>query len=101
MKSENNCPFKVTVGWKGRFTEYIGAIGHRYGSLTLCVQLSGEINMEITARDFRLATNSEPEMDDLDRVNCKSAGKIGHINCGWCFEHNKPKFMCFTLEHKK
>lgn len=48
----------------------------------------------MTAEQFEQATGRKPEQDDLERVNCKSAGKIGHSGCGWCSEHNSPRFEC-------
>lgn len=48
----------------------------------------------ITADLFRLTTGTEPTQDDLERCNCKDAGKPGHWDCGWCNECNKPFFMC-------
>lgn len=47
-----------------------------------------------TREDFILATGRNPEKDDLDRINCKHAGKPGHRMCGWCRKHNKPKYEC-------
>lgn len=35
-----------------------------------------------------------PQDDDLERVNCKNAGKLGHQHCGFCDVHNKPRFIC-------
>jgi hypothetical protein len=43
---------------------------------------------------FEIKTGSKPINDDLDRVNCRHAGEIGHNNCGWCGQHDKPMFMC-------
>lgn len=31
--------------------------------------------------------------DDLERVNCRETG-IGHFLCGWCDEHEVPRFTC-------
>lgn len=48
----------------------------------------------MTADEYVAATGYEPEDDDLERVNCPKAGKAGHLQCGWCITHNKPKFIC-------
>ena len=46
---------------------------------------------------FILRTGNIPENDDLDRAYCKDAGKPGHLQCGWCLKHDKPRFMCGCL----
>jgi hypothetical protein len=46
-----------------------------------------------TEKDFLDNTGQAPEQDDLDRANCKDAGKPGHWMCGICV-HKKPVFMC-------
>ena len=48
----------------------------------------------IDAAQFAKATGREPEDDDLERSNCRLAGNIGHSYCGWCSEHDKPRFIC-------
>jgi len=50
--------------------------------------------MEITEEEFEKRTNRKPLQDDLERANCKIAGTIGHLQCGWCTTHDKPRFMC-------
>jgi len=52
------------------------------------------IKKTITRRDFILATNSEPSNDDIERCNCKDAGKAGHYWSGWCNTCDKPRFFC-------
>lgn len=47
----------------------------------------------ISAADFEKAMGQPPTNDDLDRVNCREAGKIGHLLCGWC-KHERPRFSC-------
>lgn len=39
---------------------------------------------KITAEEFFQIFGYKPENDDLDRVNCEKAGKVGHYCCGWC-----------------
>ena len=47
----------------------------------------------MTAREkFIEATGREPQDDDLERVNCKQAGEIGHMCCGWDDVDDKPEF---------
>lgn len=48
----------------------------------------------ISAKKFKEATGREPENDDLERVNCEKAGKVGHWGCGWCEKHSGPRFEC-------
>lgn len=56
---------------------------------------------EITRKKFKEATGRNPENDDLERVNCPDAGKIGHRSCGWCKNCNLPVFECFCEVERK
>ncbi len=47
----------------------------------------------ITEETFKKHTGFKPENDDLDRCNCKSAGKPGHFSCGWDKEREMPNFI--------
>lgn len=49
---------------------------------------------EMTSIEFAAAVGSEPTHDDMERVNCRVAGTIGHSHCGWCWKCNKPRFIC-------
>ena len=40
-----------------------------------------------------------PVDDDLHRVNCGDAGKVGHLFCGWCDTHECPKLACGCVPH--
>ena len=46
------------------------------------------------ANEFEDRTGRKPEHDDLERVNCKRAGEIGHWACGWCDKHYAPRAEC-------
>jgi len=48
----------------------------------------------MNAQQFKSKTGHEPVYDDLARINCKTAGKSGHWQCGWCEKHDKPRFEC-------
>ena len=48
----------------------------------------------MTEAEFREKTGRDPENDDLERVNCPFAGSTMHSMCGWCQEHDKPRFYC-------
>ncbi len=48
----------------------------------------------ITREYFIERVGREPINDDLERCNCKDAGKINHLLCGWCNDCDLPKFMC-------
>lgn len=52
----------------------------------------------MTEEEYKVKFGSEPIQDDLDRVNCKEAGKVGHFCCGECEKHLKPRFMCGCLK---
>ena len=47
-----------------------------------------------TAQEFEAAVGYPPQDDDLERTNCDKVGNITHSCCGWCGEHNKPRFIC-------
>lgn len=55
----------------------------------------------MNCKEFTQLVGREPDMDDLERVNCDSAGAIGHSCCGWCFIHSKPKFECLECFESK
>lgn len=55
----------------------------------------------ITAQIFFDKTGHLPVYDDLDRCNCKDVGKPGHSACGWCPEHDLPRFMCGCRNREK
>jgi hypothetical protein len=48
----------------------------------------------MTKEEFKEKVGHEPENDDLERVNCLKAGKVGHHFCGWCSIHDLPRFLC-------
>lgn len=52
----------------------------------------------ITAEKFEAKVGHKPEQDDLERSNCDRVGSVGHSMCGWCDEHEKPRFMCGCLK---
>ena len=52
---------------------------------------------DMTAAAFAAKTGRPPELDDLERVNCAKAGQIMHWQCGWCAEHDSPRFECGCL----
>lgn len=63
-------------------------------------------NVEIVPNDdisekFETRVGRPPTQDDLDRVNCKRVGEGGHRQCGWCQEHDKPRFICGCLHNKR
>ena len=56
----------------------------------------------ITAEHFKKVTGRDPEQDDLERSNCKRAGKIGHLMCGWDTERDMPNFIPgLSIQEKK
>jgi hypothetical protein len=48
----------------------------------------------LTPEEFTRKLGRPPEQDDLERVNCPDAGKVGHFGCGWCERCDRPMFMC-------
>ena len=55
----------------------------------------------INAKQFKKMTGHKPELDDLERANCKLAGAPGHLSCGICPIHNKPRFLCGCIAKSK
>lgn len=51
----------------------------------------------INKERFKKATGREPMQDDLERCNCKKAGQIGHMMCGWNHDQNLPVFDAVCL----
>jgi hypothetical protein len=54
--------------------------------------------LPMTEQQYVAFVGSAPTDDDLERVNCKDAGKIGHRLCGWNYCFNLPKFA--ISQHK-
>jgi|HubBroStandDraft_6_1064221.scaffolds.fasta_scaffold554497_2 hypothetical protein len=52
---------------------------------------------QIMYQRFCEAVGRPPQLDELDRASCAAAGTVGHWQCGWCDEHNKPRFICGCL----
>lgn len=48
----------------------------------------------ITAEEFERRTGHPPKDDDLERANCPHHGQYSHYFCGWCVEHDIPRFEC-------
>jgi len=48
----------------------------------------------ISHSQFLKAVGVPPTKDDLERVNCPEIGEPGHHWCGWCYRHNRPRFLC-------
>lgn len=53
------------------------------------------------AKEFEEKTGRKPVNDDLERVNCPDAGKVGHFGCGWCNGCNKPAYECGHIGGKE
>jgi len=52
----------------------------------------------MTVEEFKELTGDMPVDDDLERVNCKDAGKRGHRSCGICPKCKKPAFQgCYDI----
>lgn len=51
------------------------------------------LDEDMTEEEFIQKVGRAPTQDDLERVNCPLAGRIGHQNCGWNFKHNCPMFQ--------
>lgn len=55
-----------------------------------------------TPEHFKSRVGREPEMDDMERVNCDKVGTFGHMLCGWCPEHDLPRWhpKCLGRTHE-
>ena len=56
---------------------------------------------EMTAKEFEQKLGRRPTLDDLGRVNCDCAGETLHLSCGWCKEHDKPRYQCGCFAPRK
>lgn len=56
---------------------------------------------EPNERFFEEVVGRKPEDDDLHRAWCDQEGEIGHLQCGWCAECHKPRFVCGHLADRK
>lgn len=54
----------------------------------------------IDAARFRAATGRDPVNDDLERSNCPDAGKIGHWQCGWDYDAEKPVYETGSRKYR-
>ena len=52
---------------------------------------------EVTREYFIERVGREPENDDLERCNCDCGNVVGHMMCGWCEAHDKPRFICACM----
>lgn len=48
----------------------------------------------ISPKQYELYVGEEPKPDDLVRANCDGSGHGAHDECGWCYDHMLPRFMC-------
>lgn len=55
---------------------------------------SDEPPAEITEAEFISKVGRPPTHDEMRRVNCRQAGDRDHEECGWCAEHDLPRFHC-------
>lgn len=44
--------------------------------------------------------NNQHNCDCLERISCDKVGEPGHYNCGYCEEHNCPRFQCGCMVYK-
>lgn len=56
-----------------------------------------ELTKEISEEYFIERVGRAPENDDLERCNCKEAGKIGHFYCGWCKKLQLTSFYMWSF----
>jgi hypothetical protein len=55
----------------------------------------------MTEQEFEARFGQPPQLDDLTRVECADAGKMGHWLCGVCTKHDKPRFLCGCIYMKE
>jgi len=55
---------------------------------------------KMSKKIFIERTGEAPEEDQLERVNCRKAGEVGHFMCGVC-EHDYPMLAeCVPCERR-
>ena len=48
----------------------------------------------MSEEEFKEKFGRLPVDDELERINCVMVGENGHWYCGWCSEHDQPRFRC-------
>ena len=89
---------KEFIPWKNNS---INEIPERLKNMRLPIILSYIKNSEKRKEFFIEQVGRDPEHDDLERMYCKDAGKLGHWFCGFCTDHQKPRFICGCLKKEK
>ncbi len=69
------------------------------GEINCVISWKGEITRDITEDYFFLATGKIPELDDIERSNCKRGNEVLHSCCGWDWYYNLPRFMTMNKYH--
>ncbi len=54
----------------------------------------------MTADEYEQLAGRPPDLDDLERANCALVGMPGHLQCGICHEHQKPRPLCGCIATK-
>lgn len=62
------------------------------------IYVAKPLEKDMTEAEYTKFVGRPPIQDDLERVNCKDAGKHGHSFCGWNACKNMPMFM--SQHHK-
>lgn len=100
--SLGDTPEDLAARYKGRkmTPQMLAALKQEAASLGIehvFVQIQYVHLGKLSAAAFKEVVGRAPEQDDLLRVNCLDAGKVGHYKCGWCESHGSPRFQCGCL----
>ena len=67
----------------------------KVASPLLATNLPPSVELRVyTAEELEELTGYPPREGELDGLNCPDAGLIGHLMCGCCVIHQKPRSVC-------
>ena len=60
-----------------------------------------KVNMNKSQYLIRFGALDRFAPDDFQRATCRYVGQVGHLQCGVCRKHKKPRFMCGCIAKQK
>lgn len=80
----------------------VSIYGNTWRELSWKARVAQQVNGRtfLLASEYRWLFGHEPGGDDLQRVCCRDAGRVGHWFCGVCLQHAAPRFMCGCVAQK-
>jgi hypothetical protein len=95
------CPFRSEKGPVPRESVIIDIDNSDPNAPQIIINVREKKSEIITQEQFHHTVGRAAINDDLERCNCDKAGETGHISCGWCQDHNRPRFVCGCIINKR